>query len=88
MIGLVAGKKPKSWCFEKFSECMTNSAEGTSTSWEPCHLRYYRNVPKFSDGQIWANSADPDQEQSDQGLFAIPSASFALRKRHLIQLLG
>ena len=21
----------------------------------------YRNVPKFSDRQIWANSADPDQ---------------------------
>ena len=27
----------------------------------------YRNVPKFSDRQVWANSADPDQ-QSDQGL--------------------
>ena len=21
----------------------------------------YRNVPKFSDRQVWANSADPDQ---------------------------
>ena len=21
----------------------------------------YRNVPKFSDSQVWANSADPDQ---------------------------
>ena len=32
----------------------------------------YCNGPKFSDGQVWANSADPDQtaprEQSDQGL--------------------
>ena len=32
----------------------------------------YRNVPKFSERQVWANSADPDQtapeEQSDQGL--------------------
>ena len=23
--------------------------------------RKYRNVPKFSDRQVWANSADPDQ---------------------------
>ena len=29
----------------------------------------YRNVPKFSDRQIWANSADP--EQSDQGLHCL-----------------
>ena len=35
---------------------------------------FYRNDSKFSDRQIWANSADPDQtaprgeEQSDQGL--------------------
>ena len=32
----------------------------------------YHNVPKFSDRQVWANSADPDrlllEEQSDQGL--------------------
>ena len=33
----------------------------------------YRNVPKFSDRQVWANSADPDQTSpkgavSDQGL--------------------
>ena len=38
----------------------------------------YRNIPKFSDRQIWANSADPDQtaprgeEQSDQGLHCLP----------------
>ena len=56
-----------------------------------------RNVPKFLDIQIWANSADPDQTAprgavwSGSTLFAIPSASFGyitLRKRHLVQLLG
>ena len=35
----------------------------------------YRNDPKFSDKQVWANSADPDQtaleEQSDQGLHCL-----------------
>ena len=36
----------------------------------------YRNVSKFSDRQVWANSADPDQtapreEQSDQGLHCL-----------------
>ena len=31
----------------------------------------YRNDPKFSDRQVWANSADPDQEQSDQGLHCL-----------------
>ena len=33
----------------------------------------YRNVPKFSDRQVWANSADPDQteEQFDQGLHCL-----------------
>ena len=33
----------------------------------------YRNVPKFSDRQVWANSADPDQTapQSDQGLHCL-----------------
>ena len=44
----------------------------------------YRNVPKFSDRQVRANSADPDQTAPDQGLhclplsklFAIPSTSF------------
>ena len=24
-------------------------------------IHFYRNVPKFSDRQVWANSADPDQ---------------------------
>ena len=32
----------------------------------------YRNDPKFSDRYAWANSADPDQEQSDQGLHCLP----------------
>ena len=42
----------------------------------------YRNFPKFSDRQAWANSADPDQTAprgtvwSGSTLFAIPSASF------------
>ena len=37
----------------------------------------YRNIPKFSDRQVWANSADPDQAapglQSDQGLHCLQS---------------
>ena len=31
----------------------------------------YRNDPKFSDRYAWANSADQDQEQSDQGLHCL-----------------
>ena len=44
----------------------------------------YRNDPKFSDGHVWANSADPDQTAprgavwSGSTLFAIPSTSFGL----------
>ena len=38
--------------------------------------QYYRNNPKFSDRQVWANSVDLDQtvrqEQSDQGLHCLP----------------
>ena len=39
-----------------------------------CQTSYltYRNDPKFSDRSAWANSADPDQEQSDQGLHCLP----------------
>ena len=37
---------------------------------------YYRNDPKFSDRQVWANSADPDQTADQHLDFAIPSASF------------
>ena len=53
-------------------------------SWEPASFeilqyRIYRNAPKFSDRQVWANSVDPDQtaprskseEQSDQGLHCL-----------------
>ena len=58
---------------------------------------FYRNVPKFSDRHVWANSADPDQTAprgavwSGSTLFAISSSSFGcitLRKCHLVQLLG
>ena len=41
-----------------------------------------RNDPKFSDRQVWANSADPDQTAprgavwSESSLFAIPFAGF------------
>ena len=47
----------------------------------------YRNVPKFSDRQVWANSADPDQT-APRG--AIPSASFGLItlwQSHIVQIL-
>ena len=40
-------------------------------------------ILKYFDRQVWANSADP-QEQSDQGLlFAIPSAPFRLNIKYL-----
>ena len=41
----------------------------------------YHNVPKFSDRQVWANSANPDLQSSlirVYTLFAIPSAWFGL----------
>ena len=36
-------------------------------TWKPIILqvRIYRNFPKFSDKQVWANSADPDQTDQD-----------------------
>ena len=34
--------------------------------------RIYCNDPKFSDRQVWANSVDPDEEQSDQDLHCLP----------------
>ena len=37
---------------------------------------YYRNDPKFSDRQVWANSADPEHTADQHLDFAIPSASF------------
>ena len=45
------------------------------------HL-WYRNAPKFSDTQVWANSVDPDQTDQEGAvwsrstLLAIPSVSF------------
>ena len=42
---------------------------------------YYRNVPKFSDRQVQANSADPDQT-APQGLHYLP-----FRLHHLDSLL-
>ena len=59
-------------------------------------LLEYRNVTKFSDRQVWANSADPDQTAprgvlwSGSTLFAIPSAFFgciSLRKSHLFRVI-
>ena len=41
----------------------------------------YRNVPRFSDRQIWANSADLDQTPNSLHIFCI-----TLRKTHLVQL--
>ena len=47
-------------------------------------MKVYRDFPKFSDRQVWANSADPDQTApkgavwSGSKLFAIPSVSFGL----------
>ena len=33
---------------------------------------FYCNFPKFSDRQVWANSADPAQTAPDQGLHCLP----------------
>ena len=35
------------------------------------YKKQYRNDPKFSDGYVWANKADPDR-LSDQGLHSLP----------------
>ena len=54
----------------------------------------YRNDPKFSDRQVWANSVDPDQTAprgavwSGSTMFAILSALFGHSTRHKIKLLG
>ena len=48
------------------------------------YIQVYCNDPKFSDREVWANSADPDQTAprgaiwSGSTLFAIPSALFGL----------
>ena len=60
------------------------------------HNWMYRNFPKFSDRQVWANSVDPDQTApiravwSGSTLFTIPSASFGLVilwQSHIVQIL-
>ena len=49
-----------------------------------CIYNITSKIIKFSDRQVWANSADPDQTAhrgvvlSGSTLFAIPSASFGL----------
>ena len=84
--------------------CRSTNVQQVLALKQPCvqpifdlwYLSKYHNVPKFSDRQVWATSADPDQTArgavwSGSTLFAIPSASFGcitLRKSHLIQLLG
>ena len=79
------------------SYAMSNGKCNKSGKTEEHKQITYRNVPKFSDRQVWAYSADPDQIAprgavwSASTLFAIPSASFGciiLRKSHLVQLLG
>ena len=41
------------------------SIKGKNTTWsilqQSSKIILYRNFPKFSDRQVWANSADPDQ---------------------------
>ena len=67
--------------------------------WRKCGAVYkiaYRNVPKFSDTQVWAKVQTQIRllegaVLSGSTLFAIPSASFGcitLRKSHLVELLG
>ena len=52
----------------------------------------YSNVPKISDRQVWANSAEPDQTASrgavwsGSTLFAIPSAYFGCITLRLVVL--
>ena len=38
----------------------------------PKTYNHYGNDPKFSDRQVWLNSADPDQTALDQGLHSLP----------------
>ena len=77
-------------CFEAW-----NKLHLLSKLWTFCFTckTEYRNVPKFSDRWVWANSVDPDQTTPWSGstLFAIPSALFGyitLWKIHMSQFLG
>ena len=67
------------------NEFMEDVKNHNLMTWLFCSLSFlyvaYRNDPKFSDRQVWANSADPDQMAprgvvwSGSTLFAIPSSS-------------
>ena len=52
------------YLLEKKNEISVRRQNGRTNS-------YYRNDPKFSDRQVWANSADPDQT-ADQHLDCLP----------------
>ena len=52
------------YLLEKKNEICVRRQNGRTNS-------YYRNDPKFSDRQVWANSADPDQT-ADQRLDCLP----------------
>ena len=52
------------YLLEKKNEICVRRQNGRTNS-------YYRNDPKFSDRQVWANSADPDQT-ADQHLDCLP----------------
>ena len=45
------------WCLK------TGPRSRSSATWQLNFDTQYRNVPKFSDRQVWANIADPDQTQ-------------------------
>ena len=60
--------------------CGSICKKSTTLLWDKIDQESYRNFPKFSDRQVWANSADPDQ--TAPRLFAI--ACITLRKRHLV----
>ena len=63
------------WYFSRACVAFPISNEGSVSNWnKTSNIKYwvilaevYCNVPKFSDRQIWANSADPDQ-----GLYCLP----------------
>ena len=45
-----------SWVLRMFARCITTSGKRD--------IYMYRNVPKLSDRQVWANNVDPDQKSS------------------------
>ena len=50
---------------------MTQEVNVTRQTLEAVYIteKQYRNFPKFSDRQVWANRADPDK--TDQGLHCL-----------------